>query len=295
MTLSSPAVSDGSIPFFDNSHRGCPGRELCKLHDWTCLCDISKYRKRFQELGESPHSFRPRGPILPMEASLPLYVPMIRHGSRREGAFSSPVVALSTFDLLRQRKGHGYGPRFATAQELRSAFRVRPDAQILLVSVAKDKRLETYWTNRKADNVPEALKMLEVEGITVPNYSSFVDAPSVHTRWNLERMHKVAKELSSAGIAVVPHLNARTTEHWGYWEALLQAQPSIQFVCKEFQTGLHRYEVGIRVLWRINELQNRLKRRLHPILVGGASFADVAVRYFERFTIVDSMPFLKAT
>ncbi|WNG33300.1 DUF4417 domain-containing protein [Archangium violaceum] len=211
MNFPSPALSGGTSPFFDDSRRGCPGREVCNLHDWTCLCDASKCRKRFQEVGESPHNPRPRGLILPLDASLPLYVPMVRHGSMRKDAFMSPVVALSTFDLLRQSKDRCYGPRFSTAEELRHAFRLRSDAQILLVSVAKDKKLETYWTNRNSENVPEALSALGVQGITVPNYSSFVDAPSIHTRWNLQRMHRAAMEFSSAGMAVVPHLNARTS------------------------------------------------------------------------------------
>ncbi|WNG33302.1 DUF4417 domain-containing protein [Archangium violaceum] len=84
-----------------------------------------------------------------------------------------------------------------------------------------------------------------------------------------------------------------TRDDWGFWETLLREQSSIRFVCKEFQTGLHRYEVGVRALWRINDLQYRVRRKLHPILVGGARFTHVAARYFESFTVVDSTPFLK--
>jgi hypothetical protein len=218
---------------------------------------------------------------------------MVRHGSMREEAFASSIVALSTFDLLRQKEGGGYGLRFSTAEDLRLAFRLRPDAQVLLVSVAKDKRLEAYWTNRNEEGVPAALRLLGAQGITAPNFSSFVDAPSSHTRWNLQRIHKSAVELSDAGVAVVPHLNARTTENWLFWEELLREQPAIRIVCKEFQTGLHRYEAGVRALWRINELQYRLKRKLHPILVGGARFVHVAARHFDRFTVIDSVPFLR--
>jgi hypothetical protein len=217
---------------------------------------------------------------------------MIRHGSRRDNVFHSPIVALSTFDVFQNRK-KGYGARFSTAEELRKHYHLRPDAQILLVSVAKDRHLETYWSNRNLFKIPDALARLAPLGITVPNYSSFIDAPSSHTKWNLRRMLKNAEEFAATGTAVVPHLNARTRDDWNFWATLLEAQSTIRYVCKEFQTGLHKYEVGARTLWRIDELQHRLGRALHPIMVGGARFAHVAARYFESFTIIDSAPFIK--
>ncbi|WP_434387427.1 DUF4417 domain-containing protein [Melittangium boletus] len=279
--------------FFDNSYRGCPGKDLCALRDWTCLCNITKFRKRWQDLGESPIHVRPHKPLRALQEPLPLYVPMIRHGSMREDVFQSPVVALSMFDVLRMFKSSRYGTRVPAAEELRVKFRLPQDAQILLVSVAKDRKLEAYWSNRNADKIPEALAGLSALGVTAPNYSSFIDAPSIHTTWNLLRMRKVTEELSAAGMAVVPHLNARTAANWGFWESLLTEQPSIRFVCKEFQTGLHKYDVGVRALGRIAELQRRVGRKLHPILVGGARFAEVAARCFEHFTIIDSTPFIK--
>ncbi|HZI15075.1 MAG TPA: DUF4417 domain-containing protein [Myxococcus sp.] len=286
------AQADARGGFFENPSRGCPGKDLCELRGWTCFCNVRRFQQRWLDLGESPFLPKSNGPLIPMDAALPLYVPMLRHGSKRNEVFQSPVVALSAFDLLRDAK-QGYGTRCPTAEELRVRYRLRPDAQVLLVSVAKDQYLEAYWSNRNLRNVPDMLARLALLGMTMPNYTSFVDAPSIHTHWNLRRMRKNAEELTAAGIAVVPHLNARTRDDWNFWTALLEQQPAIRYVCKEFQTGLRRYEVGARHLWHIDDLQHRLGRALHPILVGGGRFAHVAARYFERFTIVDSVPFIK--
>lgn len=293
MTSHAPATrADPANFYFENSPRRCPGKELCELRGWTCFCNIKRFHERWLDLGESPFLPRPHKQLLPLDTTLPLYVPMLRHGSKRSEAFQNPIVALSTFDVLRGRRT-GYGTCIPTADELRVRYRLRPDAQVLLVSVAKDRYLEEYWSNRNLHQVPDALARLAPLGITMPNYTSFVDAPSIHTHWNLRRMRKNAEELSAAGIAVVPHLNARTRDDWDFWATLLEAQPTIRYVCKEFQTGLSRYEVGARHLWRMDDLQHKLGRALHPILVGGGRFAHVAARYFEKFTIIDSVPFIK--
>jgi hypothetical protein len=204
----------------------------------------------------------------------------------------APIVAISTFDVLRLR-GQVYGPRASTPKDLRALFGLRPGTRILLVSVAKDKLLERYWTNRKADQAPTALAKLDVLGATVPNFSFFNDAPRTHTLWNRRRMQIAAEEFSAAGLPVVPHLNAQTQADRNFWAALLCEQPGIRYITKEFQTGNAPLEQGLRALRFIRELQEKAKRSLHPILIGGARYAEFAAHDFDRFTIVDSVPFMK--
>jgi len=187
------------------------------------------------------------------------------------------VVALSTFDFVK-RSREGYGPTSRTAADLCKRFRLRPDAKILLVSVATDRKLEAYWSYRSLYNAPIALALLGPVGITVPNFSFFNDAPRPHTLWNRRRMEVVARELSLAGARVIPHLNAATEADWQFWTSMLRERTDIRVIAKEFQTGNAPPERAVAAIQRLARLQRDLKRLLHPLLVGAARLAPLERR-----------------
>jgi hypothetical protein len=176
----------------------------------------------------------------------------------------------------------------------RRFFGLRDDAEVLLVGVGPDPVIERYWQNRNAARIPEALARLGLAGMTCPNYSFFRDAPRPHTLWNRARMHLVLEELSDAGVPAIPHLNAAMECDWRFWAALLRASPSVRVVAKEFQTGNARWDVGFAAITRLRRLQDEVGRALHPVLVGGAQFAEEAAQAFPSFTIVDASPYMKA-
>lgn len=300
-----PLVACRSCPFFEHCGGldgqaemfGCFGGHLgsqeCEKSDWTCPCRPDVLQQRWREVGCRWDRPRPHHDIAAVEEPLPLYIPRIGHGSSRAGYLDHPYAAVSPFDVLRGR-GDSYAPVATTPRGLRRHFRVRSDARLLLVSVAKDRHLERYWANRRALGTPDALARLGALGITVPNFSFFNDAPRPHLLWNRARMLVVAEELSRAGIPVVPHIHALTAADWAFWTEFLKAQSRVHVVAKEFQTGNKVQAVGLQALAELEQLQARVQRPLHPVLVGGASFLEAAARAFESFTIVDSVPFMRA-
>jgi hypothetical protein len=104
----------------------------------------------------------------------------------------------------------------------------------------------------------------------------------------------VANELSSAGIAVIPHLNSGQSEDWERWYEFLRDNPAITYVAKEFQTGLRVRSRGLNAIHSLATLQQRLGRQLHPLIVGGVAYAADLASHFERITFADSQPFMKA-
>lgn len=262
--------------------------------DWTCPHPdkMDTFVDRWREVGGFPA--RTTKPLrAPNVVDFPTYVPVIQHGYKFDQPLNLPAVALPTFKVLRKRRNGTYGGRSDGSAALRREFGAAPNARVLLVSVARDKHLEAYWRARRLDNVPQQIATMGVDAVTVPNFSFFEDSPRTHLLWNLRRMAKVAEELSDAGVGVIPHVNALIEADWDYWVDLLKAQEQIRFVAKEFQTGLARREAGRRAFDQLCRLQDRVGRALHPILIGGGRFASDLPRHFARFTIVDSVPFMR--
>ncbi|ADO70241.1 uncharacterized protein STAUR_2437 [Stigmatella aurantiaca DW4/3-1] len=276
----------------------CATSGNCK-DDWVCFCRPKEWVARWREVGGLP-TLRAQLPRLhASNLHLPLYVPVLQHGSSRSRAFFSQTVALPTFNILGFSRKQNYGPKVTDERELRARFKLHHDTQIILLSVAKDNLIEDYWSarNRSArtpTQVAAALANLGVSAITVPNFSFFSDAPRSHLLWNRARMERCAEEFSTAGLSIIPHLNALTRADWDYWASFLTEQPSITAVTKEFQTGQRNRQLGEPALYSLAELQQRVGRPLHPILVGGAQYTELAAKLFTSFTISDSTPFEKA-
>jgi len=267
-----------------------PGR--CEENNWTCPCRRDTFVRRWREVGGLP--FRPSTQLLPMaHAELPLYVPMIQHGKSRIRPFDIDAVALPTSDVIAKRRNGHYGLRSCTASDLRSEYLIDARTKVLLVSVSDDDPLEIYWENRRAYKTPAALAKVGLVGMTAQNFSFFSDAPRPHILWNRARMVRIAEELSDAGVPVVLHLNALTSSDWAFWADLLKQNPLMSYVAKEFQTGNRTPREGAEAINALRELQQRVGRTLHPIVVGGAQFVRTLGEEFARFTIVDSVPFMR--
>lgn len=260
--------------------------------DWTCQRNdhfVDRLRD-VKGLLEAPVQ-ELRAPAI---ESLPTYIPLVQHEFGLEQPELPPVVALPTSRVFRPMRGGSYGGHYAGADDLRKSFHLSPSTRVLLISVAEDNYLERYWENRTPHDVPRKIAELEIDAMTIPNFSYFDDAPRTHTLWNRRRMAIVAEELSNAGVGVIPHLNALTQHDWDYWAALLRSQPQLRFVTKEFQTGTAEPQIGRRAFERLRWLQDEVERDLHPILVAGSRFLGELPRYFKSFTLVDSVPFMRA-
>ena len=260
--------------------------------DWTCPNNRALWLQRWSEVGGIHHvAVAPLRPVSPTH--LPLYLPVIRHGKRRRRPLNAQTVALSLYEVVGQRRDGRYASITRRAATLRRRFKLRADCRVMLVSVGPDELLERFWRHYRAAGIVEVLAELNLVGATAPNFSFFDDAPRTHSLWNRRRMLQVAEHCSAAGVAVIPHLNASNARDWEYWAAFLREHRNVDCVAKEFQTGLKHRQRGLSAFLALAELQQRLGRALHPVLIGGSRYLSMLGQHFAGCgTVVDSRPFM---
>ncbi|WP_437769004.1 DUF4417 domain-containing protein [Sorangium sp. So ce764] len=251
--------------------------------DYTCPRKPSFWRDWVEVGGLEP---KQRRELPTLELQLPLYVPMVRHGSNRDDALPLDVVALNTFDVM----DSAAWARHASAASLRERFQIAPNAQILLVSVNQDRYIESFWAHRDEARLA-ALAQLGVSAMTTPNFSFFDDAPRLQSVRNFWRILRTAEDLADAGITPILHVNALSREDWRMWARVLRDNPAVRHVCKEFQTGLTDPQRAAEAIDSLRWLQDDVGRQLHPLVVGGRRVTHQVARHFSSFTIVDSVPF----
>jgi hypothetical protein len=227
-------------------------------------------------------------------ADLPTYIPLLQHPYSRRELLKVPIVALHLYQVFRKGMDGRYRCRFKDGAELRVRYRLHPDTKILLSGVAIDRRLELFWAHHRKDDVATQLARLGIAGVTVPNFSFFTDVTRYQILRNRKRIVLMTERLSAAGVNVAPHLNAITPRDWEFWYELLCDHPDTSVVTLEFQTGLATQSDGEAALLQVAEIQQKLGRLIHPILVGGAKHFLIAQRLFSRYTVVDSRPFMEA-
>lgn len=285
----------GGRPDGQQSLFGCfePCQTPGQCEGLACPCQGDRFIRLLRDVGGL--GSRPWKPIRGPELELPLYVPLLRHGKKRERLFDRPIVGVSIRDLLPRRRPQNYHPVVASAARLRDWCRVPRKTRIIVSSVAPDQPIEDFWSFRNVTGVIQQLAELDLAAMTTPNYSFFTNVPRTHTLYARKRIVLAAEELSAAGIPAILHVNAETDFDWDFWFDVLSGFPAIRHVAKEFQTGNRRLDFGLRALHELDRLQQRLGRHLHPVAVGGAQYAMFFAQRFETFTIMDSHPFMTAS
>ena len=224
----------------------------------------------------------------------PKYIPVIQHGSsRNETATLSGWAAVPLRELFRG-KGANYHPIVRTASELRNHLRLDPFTRMILLGTGKDKPIEDYWRWRQVHSLPQLLANLGFECGIVPNYSFFLREPRPHHFFNRKRSLICTREWSAAGLPSIPYLQAITQADWIFWERFLKAHPEVHVVAKEFQTGYANPTQGENALDTLSQLQDVIGRRLHVIGIGAGKYRHVLQKRFDHWTILDSVPFMKA-
>jgi hypothetical protein len=251
--------------------------------DYTCPKKADFWRDMAEVGGINP---KPRRLLTNPQGNFPLYVPTLRHGYSRDGAFPSNVVSLNTFEVLNASGG----VRESSGGALRERFKVATDARVILVSVNQDKYIESFWKHRNSDSLA-AIATLGITAMTTPNFSFFDDAPRLHSFRNMWRIVRCAEDFADAGIAPVLHVNALSSEDWKMWVKILRANPAVRHICKEFQTGLRDQDRASEAMLGLRRLQDDVGRDLHPFVVGGRRMARQFAEHFRDFTILDSVPF----
>jgi len=233
-------------------------------------------------------AMKSRYSITQMGETLPPYIPHIHHASCRAGRSSSPIAALTTFDVSAPNAVN----RLTNAADLRRSFGLRDDARIILLSVAKDNRLEHHWRYSQAQRLAQYLSTLGISHITAPNFSFTLNEPRAEHLVNRSRSLCEAERMSAAGLSVIPHVNAFNQKDWTCWRDFLRDHPHLSMMCQEFQTGLAN---GKRARWHIHQMCNveqALGRGLHLIAAGGRRHLPLLIE-LSAVTIIDANPFLK--
>jgi hypothetical protein len=271
----------------------CFEESCCRKEDCDKLCPNNRnFLPLLREVGGDLETNR-LGELRQASIVLPPYIPVIDHRYRRQGLLDWPFVAIDTYKIFRLRKGR-YRAIAESPEALRAAFRLDPTTTIILRGVADDPPLEEYWAYRKSDEAAGQLARLGISMAIGPNFSQFLGVPRTDNVFNRKRQLMCLAELAAAGLSVVPHLGAVAPSDWSFWEKFLKEHTSIIFVAKEFETGNRSPKEGRKVMRALAALQQATGRTLHPLLIGAAQFVELAAQHFERFTIIDSTPFMKA-
>lgn len=271
---------------------GCTVRDhsQCATRGWTCFCKPRELAYRNNEVDRFTTGLRCSLDHRGME--LPFYVPTIQHGSSRERPLEEEWAAVPLYELFRVQAGR-YMPVAESATELRRVFRLSNTTNIIALGTDNDQKLEDFWQHHQTARVGDALRQMGIAFVSVPNFSYFLDAPPTHTLFNRSRILRVTERLTQAGLQVGLHLNAYLPAHWDFWEEVLRTQCHCRFVTVEFQTGLKSHHRGAEAYESLVRVQERIGRPLQPILIAGQKYLRRLPKDFDRFTIVDSTPFMR--
>lgn len=277
-----------------------PERALLNCFDLACcgtgqcdrVCPYKKadYAERLAEVGGI--RFDDLKPVSQTQVSLPQYVPVVYHRSKRHGLFDFAAVALDAYRVIRLKRGK-YRTVASNPGDLRKAFGVAPDVPVILRGTAKDPFLERYWQYGARDEAAKQLAALGITLVVPPNFSHFLRVPRTDNLFNRKRQLICIEELSDAGLVVAPHLSAVTPGDWDFWQRYLADNSSIRYVAKEFQTGNKNKTQGRRAIEAIAHLQDALGRSLHPVIIGGSQYVEDLSTRFQAFTLLDAEPFAK--
>lgn len=218
----------------------------------------------------------------------PLYVPHIANGSGRSKNLMVPFSALTTFDVARALSSG----LFSTAKGLRNHFRLGRSAQIILLSIEKDKHLERFWQYLKERRYAERLTALGITYITAPNFSFALDAPRPEHLVNRIRSLRCAEYFTRAGLNVIPHLNAYNDNDYAFWLDFLREHANLSIIALEFQTGLSTVKKAKWHISKLLDIQQSLGRDLHLVAVGGRKHLHMLTA-FGGISIIDSVPFIR--
>lgn len=303
--ITSPACK--SCYFFDECGGFQAKRSMATCFEETCCeftgkdkskCNsVCPYKTDFAEwVSETKGLHFDNLPIIvQQELNLPYYVPVIYHGSKRRERLDYPVVALDTYRTIRVcgSNENRYRTIANSPETLREQFRIGAQTKVILRGVANDPPLERWWENRLESNAPEQLTRLGIHVAIAPNFSHFLGVPRTDNLFNRRRQLDCLTELADAGICTIPHLSAVMPSDWKFWQHFLKLAPGIQYVAKEFQTGNSNLKEGRKAIEYLANIQDHLKRELHPIGIGAARFTEDFAQRFDHFTIIDSTPFMK--
>ncbi|MEZ2130769.1 MULTISPECIES: hypothetical protein [unclassified Sinorhizobium] len=229
----------------------------------------------------------------PIEVSLPDadIIPLVYHGSARQTVLDSAAVALRLADLIDFKSAR---LRFESRAALCQHFKIPLTASIILTGVNHDHRVEPWWTlgARRLD-ILGALKRLDIELITTPNFSLVADNPRTDGLHSMKRIAISFAEIQNTGIACALHPNGSTWRDFDRWAAFVRGHGEIGVIAYEFETGSahnHRKKAHVEGLCRVAGLAGR---PLDIVVRGAPDVIPELRRHFRRVVYIETSGFLK--
>ena len=271
-------------------------RELCCGSLATCsgrMCRLNTpdFARRHAEIGGFDLGRIGRAPKKPV-AAFPVVVPMIYHGKRRNRPFEATAVAVRLRDLYHKKDG---APRFASRAEFFTYFRIAETARIIVTGIDNDKVVERWWSlsEQRAAIMRNLKNDLQVDLVTVPNFSLAVSWPRWSDLYSMKRIGLSWHELACSGLATALHTNGRTDADFERWKPFISARPEITHLSFEFTTGAGGPGQREKYAARLIALANAAQRPLHLVVTGGQAVWPRLAAAFDSLTVIETSIFMK--
>lgn len=275
-------------PIFDCLDFCCNSPETC-----TRVCgkqSAAVFVDQLREIGGFDLSNAPRAPIIDhcIDAEI---VPLIYHGSRRADELRNGVFALRLPDLVNFRRGR---LRFSDRADLCAAYRIPPDAQIILTGVNLDHRIEPWWRlGERRVEIIEDMRRIGIDLVTTPNFSVVLDQPRTDDMHAMKRILNTFAAFANGGLACALHPNGRTERDFERWGDEIAARPEVTILAYEFITGPGRKARQGWHLQRLADLAARAGRKLDIIVRGDPGIIGFLRQHFRKVIYIETTAFMK--
>ena len=272
---------------WDCSDLCCGEPDLCTD---VCVKNPARYVDQIREIAGFDIAEVPRvtGNYRAIEHDV---VPLIYHNTGRKSSVEGDVFALRLYDVIDFVQGR---VRFQTRQALCDAFKIDDSARIILSGVDHDDRIEPWWTlqDRRA-RVLDQIQNLEIDLVTVPNFSLVIDKPRTDDLHAIKRIAIVWSEFERHGIAAALHVNSRTVKDFERWATFVQHRDEVRVIAYEFITGAGKKSRRDFHIDGLRKIAQTAGRPLDIVVRGDPFIISYLRRDFRNVIYIDTTAYMK--
>jgi hypothetical protein len=218
-------------------------------------------------------------------------VPLVYHGSGRIAALRHEVFALPMPELV---NFHEARLRYPDRTALCDAFRIPPDARLILSGVNLDHRIEPWWRlGGCREAIIESMRQIGIDLVTAPNFSVVLDQPRTDDMHAMKRIGIVFAEFANGGIACALHPNGRTERDFVRWAEFIAERDEVTALAYEFITGPGRRARQPWHLARLADLARRAGRDLDIVVRGDPRVVPFLRAHYRRVIYIETTAFMK--
>ena len=260
--------------------------DLCCGGPATCgfVCPTGpNFGKRLQEIGGFGFDSVIRTQCLEAPG-LPDYVPLIHHGYSRSGLLARPAVAVPLMQLVDMKRS---AARFDRGRLFQN-FRLAPGTTLIATGIDKDERIERWWRLDDRRAVVRDLIAAGVSLVTVPNFSSVLDAPAHDGLYAMKRILLTWAEFVDEGMPAALHVNARRPRDYERYLSFIVSRPEVRHISFEFITGTKRKDRGAWHTDQLCRIAQATDRPLVLVVRGGQRWLPRLRQVFTQVVSIDA-------